>query len=70
MSDFEAADMLRGLTAISTHLGVSDKTALRLCRDGEIPGFRLGHTWCLRKSTWVRHVQDRESGAHDPRQGV
>ena len=45
-----ATDLLRGMPAISAHLGISERAGYHLAEKDQIPVFRMGATICARKS--------------------
>ena len=52
------SDILKGTKAISEHIGFSRDETQRKAFDGEIPAFKLGGIWHMRKSDWQGFVDD------------
>jgi hypothetical protein len=56
-----ADDTLEGVIEIAAHLGKTERQVFYLCETGQIPAFKLGKKWHLRKSTYDRHIVDLEA---------
>jgi len=54
------ADTLFGVEEIAAFLRVTRRRAYYLCETREIPSFKLGGRWHLRRSTYLRHVEHLE----------
>ncbi|KTQ92682.1 hypothetical protein NS226_15330 [Aureimonas ureilytica] len=46
----DAADLLYGVSAIATYLGIRPRQAKHRLTTGEIPSFRIGENICARRS--------------------
>ncbi|HYE70096.1 MAG TPA: hypothetical protein VD932_01060 [Aquabacterium sp.] len=56
-------DMLRGANAISTHTGETLRRTQYLLETRQLPAFKIGDRWCMRKSTYRKYVEDLEAAA-------
>lgn len=63
-----AGDILKGATAIAEFIGTTDRAALHLCYTGQVPAFKRGGQWCMRKSRYRRHLEDLENATLARRQ--
>jgi excisionase family DNA binding protein len=54
-------DLLMGVDAISSFLGVSRRQAYRLIYDKLMPSFKLGGTVASRRSSLVKWMEDKEA---------
>jgi hypothetical protein len=65
--DTVASDLLNGTREISVFLGKSERQVEHLLQAGHLPmAFKLGDKWHLRRSTFLRHLQERERGNATP----
>ena len=62
-------DLLYGLAAIGSAIGVTDRQAEHLVATGQIPTFKLGRTVCARRSTLAKHFAAQEAAAARQAQG-
>ncbi len=63
-------DLLYGVAAIATHLGMTHKQVYHLHDKGELPTFKTGAIVCARRSTLAKHFAAQEAaarGAETPR---
>jgi len=58
-----ANDTLEGIDAIAEHLGKPRRRVYYLCETRQIPAFKLGGKWHLRKSTYAAHIARLEAEA-------
>ncbi len=56
-------DLLYGMAAIGTHVGLTARQVEHLIAKGELPSFRLGGTVCARRSTLAAHFAAQEAAA-------
>lgn len=54
-------DLLFGVNAIATYLGVSTRRVYYLLETGELPGFKMGGRWHCRKSTVIQRIAELET---------
>ena len=54
-------DLLRGAPAIGDHLGVSNiRKVYHMLETRQLPGFKIGSIWHMRKSTLAAHITKLE----------
>jgi hypothetical protein len=58
-----ATDTLRGAQAIGAYIGVTVRQANHLLATRQLPAFKQGGHWCMRKSTYKADIAERESRA-------
>jgi hypothetical protein len=58
-----AADTLSGASAIAAFLGKTERQTNHLLEKRQIPAFKLGGRWHMRKSTYRSHIERLESAA-------
>jgi hypothetical protein len=58
-----ALDTLEGIEAIAGYIGKSQRRVYYLCETRQIPVFKLGGKWHLRKSTYAAHIARLEADA-------
>ena len=63
VGDVVDGDLIHGAEAISAFLGVSVRRAFYLLESSEVPGFKLGGRWALRKSAAIASFERREETA-------
>ena len=56
-----ADDILHGGAAIAEFLGVSNRRAFYLLENHHVPSFKLGRTWCARKSRILATIEEAET---------
>jgi hypothetical protein len=54
-------DVLRGIKRIADYTGFSEDAAQRLCSDRKIPAFKIGARWFMRRSRYLRMIEDKEA---------
>jgi hypothetical protein len=63
-----AEDLLRGATQISTFIGDRNvRSTFWKLENGMLPAFKEGSTWVMRKSTYVKHIEEKEIAGHEQR---
>ncbi|RWR08479.1 MerR family transcriptional regulator [Paenirhodobacter populi] len=62
MDDKKEPDLLYGIGAIASHLGVRARQALYLKEKGEIPTFKVGKTICARRSLLDAWLEEAAKG--------
>jgi hypothetical protein len=55
-----ADDLLPNTRSIAAWLGIPPARVARLCRDGELPTFRIGKHHAARKSTLLKSIEAQE----------
>ena len=58
----DRADLLYGVPAIATYLGLTDKQVRHRAEAGDIPTFKIGGTVCARRSSlsaWLAQLEAR-----------
>lgn len=65
MTDNTESDLLYGVPAIATHLGLTDKQVYHLHDQVKLPTFKVGRKVCARKSALARHFADQERSARN-----
>lgn len=60
-STCDEADLLHGAAAVADFLGVNPRRAFYLLESGELPAFKLGGRWALRKSKCRAAIEAREN---------
>jgi hypothetical protein len=55
-----ADDLLRGTSEIAGFIGFSRKRTARLLNNRQLPAFKIGRIWCMRKSTYTDWMNRRE----------
>ncbi|KAB1075456.1 DNA-binding protein [Methylobacterium soli] len=61
------ADLLYGVPAIATHLGIRLQQAHHQIRKGALPTFRVGGVICARRTTIANWLAEREDAARKGR---
>ena len=56
-------DLLKGAASIADYIGESPRRTFYLLERGQIPGFKCGGRWNLRKSTMLKHIEQLETEA-------
>jgi len=54
------ADLLYGVTAIASFLGIKKRSAQHLIETGRLPSFKVGKTVCARRSTVLAALEQLE----------
>jgi hypothetical protein len=67
MSMHPEQDLLYGVPAIATFLGIRPRQAKHRVATGEIPSFRIGESICARRSTLTAWLAEREAEAQRSR---
>ena len=58
-----AEDIVRGAPKIAAFIGQSARAVYHQLENGQVPGaFKMANRWCLRKSTYERHIAALERG--------
>ncbi len=70
MTNHEAPDLLYGLEAIASHLGMSARQARHRALTGLIPTFKMERTVCARRSTLTAWLAEQEAKAREPKAPV
>ncbi|MDB5408650.1 MAG: hypothetical protein JWL84_3562 [Rhodospirillales bacterium] len=52
--------MIKGLKGIAAFIGFSEDATQRLLDRKEIPAFRIGQRWPMRRSTYMAMIEARE----------
>jgi hypothetical protein len=55
-----ADDMIKGLKGIAALIGFSEDATQRLLDRKEIPAFRIGQRWPMRRSPYMAMIEARE----------
>lgn len=58
-----SVDLLYGMEAIASHLGMTKRAALHQHEKGLLPTFKMGRTVCARRSTLAKHFAAQEQAA-------
>jgi hypothetical protein len=58
-----AADTDVGARAIGRTLDKTERQALHLCATGQLPAFKLGGRWCMRRSTYAAYIARLEQAS-------
>jgi hypothetical protein len=58
-----AKDWAEGSTQIGCVIDRDERAALHLCYTRQLPAFKLGGKWCMRPSTYFRHIEKLEDTA-------
>lgn len=58
-----AADILEGAASIAAFTGKTIRQANYLLETGQLPAFKIGRTWHMRRSTFHRHIERLEAAA-------
>ena len=66
----EKADLLYGIPALATHLGIAERQVRNLIKIGELPTFKIGRKVCSRRSTCDELLAQREAEANRVREAV
>jgi hypothetical protein len=61
ISDDPSHDTLEGASAIAVFLGKTERQTNYLLEKKQIPAFKLGGRWHMRKSTFAAYVQRLEA---------
>ena len=56
-------DTLQGVEEIARHIRKTPRQVYHLCETRQIPAFKLGGKWHLRKSTYAADIARREAEA-------
>jgi hypothetical protein len=63
VSETIADDTLGGAAEISSYIGKTVRQTQRLLETKQIPAFKLGGRWHMRKSTYQTHIERLEASA-------
>ena len=55
-------DLIAGGPAIAAELGASKRRAYHMLEAGQIPGFKIGNRWYVRRSSLVEFIDRLERG--------
>lgn len=55
-----ADDIITGSRAIAEFIGTKERAALHLAYTGQLPCFKRGGQWCMRKSRYYRYLEELE----------
>ncbi len=58
-----ASDILEGASPIATHIGKTIRQTNYLLETGQLPAFKIGKIWHMRRSTFQRHIEQLEAAA-------
>jgi hypothetical protein len=58
-----AEDLCDGAFDIGQYIGKSERQALHLCATRQIPAFKEGGKWRMRKSRYAKHVEALEEAS-------
>jgi hypothetical protein len=58
-----SSDILEGAAAIAAHTGKTLRQAHYLLETGQLPAFKIGKVWHMRRSTFQRHIEQLEAAA-------
>jgi hypothetical protein len=58
-----ASDLVKGVDAIASYIKEPRRRVYYLAERKQIPVFKMGGIWYLRKSTFRRHVEQLEAAA-------
>jgi hypothetical protein len=64
-SESLAADTLKGVTAIATFLGKTSRETHYLVEKKQLPTFKLGGRWHMRKSTYRAFIERLEAASQE-----
>ena len=56
-------DLLYGMEAIASHLGMGKRAALWQHEQGKLPTFKMGRTVCARRSALAAYFAEQEAAA-------
>ena len=56
-------DLLFGIQAIASHLGIEYRQAAHIHEQGGIPTFKMGKIVCARRSTLAKHFAEQEAAS-------
>ena len=56
-------DILRGAKAIAVFIGATERQAFYKCERRHVPAFKEGDQWCMRKSRYLRDIEEKEDSA-------
>jgi excisionase family DNA binding protein len=59
----ESQDTLLGVPEVAAYLGVEPVTVYRWCRDGRLPGLKLGKAWRVRRAALEEFLRQAEQPA-------
>jgi len=62
MTDPENSDLLYGVAAIASYLGLTEKQARHRTQQGTIPTFKMGSVVCARRSSlraWLANLESQ-----------
>jgi hypothetical protein len=61
--DAFANDILEGAAAIAAYTGKTIRQANYLLETGQLPAFKIGRNWHMRRSTFQQHIEELEAAA-------
>ena len=62
-ADAFASDILEGAAAIAVYIGKTLRQTNYLLETGQLPAFKIGKAWHMRRSTFQRHIEQLEAAA-------
>jgi hypothetical protein len=68
--DDDPDDLLEGCKEIAEFIRKPERTAYYWCASAQLPAFKMGGKWHMRKSRWRRHVEELEDAAVDRRDEI
>lgn len=54
------SDLIAGVKAIAASLNESERRTYYMCEQHQIPAFKLGRRWYIRRSTLLKHIRKLE----------
>jgi hypothetical protein len=64
MSNTLGDDLVPGVKRIAAYIGKTERQTYHLLETGQLPGFKLGNMWHIRKSTTLAHFEGLERAAN------
>lgn len=58
-----AEDTLQGASEIAAYTGLSLRRTNYLLEKQQLPAFKIGNRWHMRRSTFARHIEELEAAA-------
>ncbi len=65
--DEMAEDLLKGARAIGGYIGENERIAFYLCETHQIPAFKRGKLWMMRKSVYRSDIENSERESSRPK---
>ena len=58
-----AEDTLQGTSAIAFYIGKTERQTSHLLENSQLPAFKIGNGWHMRKSTYAAFIERKEQEA-------